>query len=414
MPEVNLPYEFAAPLRTSRLLLRTITAADVDDIHAYQSRADVCRYLEFEPRTREQVAERVAKYARAVALRGDGDFWRLAIERASHPGRVIGDVHFSIRSLANATGEIGWTLHPDFAGHGYMTEAAGAVLEIAFARLGLHRVRAELDPRNDTSIALCRRLGMREEAYFVEDLWLKGEWGDTGIYAILDREWAPARSGAGAREAQPAVEMRDVAPGLWLWRQPHPAWEEGADWEAEVASFAVESRGVAILLDPLAPAAGAREVWERLDRLAPSTVIVLKPDHVRDVDRFVRRYGAAAYGPQLFWRDDVPRSELAPVQPGDELPGGLTALYDGRNVMETPVHLPEQRVLVFADAMTAPRGVLRVWHTPWHEERTLPALRALLELDFEHVLVSHGEPVHDRAEFVAALEREPWSDWTGA
>ena len=44
----------------------------------------------------------------------------------------------------------------------------------------------------------------------------------------------------------------------------------------------------------------------------------------------------------------------------------------------------------------------------------LPALRALLELDFEHVLVSHGEPVHTRADFEAALERTPWSTFTGA
>ena len=59
-------------------------------------------------------------------------------------------------------------------------------------------------------------------------------------------------------------------------------------------------------------------------------------------------------------------------------------------------------------------GVLRVWATPWHEERVLPALRSLLALPFEHVLVSHGEPVHGRADFEAALEREPWSQWTGA
>ena len=64
--------------------------------------------------------------------------------------------------------------------------------------------------------------------------------------------------------------------------------------------------------------------------------------------------------------------------------------------------------------MTAPDGVLRVWATPWHEQRVLPALRELLELPFEHVIVSHGEPVHDRPAFEAALEREPWSDWGGA
>jgi RimJ/RimL family protein N-acetyltransferase len=190
MPDLRLPYEFPAPVRTERLVLRTMTGDDVDDIHAYQSRADVCRYLMFEPRTRDEVAEKVAKYSTALALKGDGDFWQLAVERASDPGRVIGDLYFTIKSTANATGEIGWTLHPDFAGEGYMTEAAGAILEVAFARIRLHRVCAELDARNHASIALCERLGMRQEAHFVEDLWFKGDWGDTAIYAILDREWS--------------------------------------------------------------------------------------------------------------------------------------------------------------------------------------------------------------------------------
>jgi hypothetical protein len=129
---------------------------------------------------------------------------------------------------------------------------------------------------------------------------------------------------------------------------------------------------------------------------------------VRDVDLFVSRYGARAFGPFLFWRDDVPETRLEGIQPGIELPGGLVALYDGRGRNETPIWLPEQRALVFADALTAPGGELRVWTTPWHEERALPALRALLELPFEHVIVSHGEPVHGRSAFEQALERTPW------
>jgi glyoxylase-like metal-dependent hydrolase (beta-lactamase superfamily II) len=115
-----------------------------------------------------------------------------------------------------------------------------------------------------------------------------------------------------------------------------------------------------------------------------------------------------AFGPWLFWRDDVPQTDLEPIEPGTELPGGLLALYDGRGRMETPLWLPEQRALVFADALTAPEGELRVWASPAHEERALPALRALLELPFEHVIVSHGLPVHDRAAYERALERPPW------
>jgi RimJ/RimL family protein N-acetyltransferase len=181
-----LPYTFPSPLVTQRLTLRVMTRDDVDDIHAYQSREDVCRYVLYDPRSYEDVIAKVAQYSTAKTLTGEGDYWQLAVE---HEGRVIGDVYFAIKSRANETGEIGWSLHPDFQGRGFMTEAASQVLDIAFKTIGLHRVMAELDPRNSGSIALCKRLGMREEAYFVEDMWFKGAWGDTGIYGILAREW---------------------------------------------------------------------------------------------------------------------------------------------------------------------------------------------------------------------------------
>jgi glyoxylase-like metal-dependent hydrolase (beta-lactamase superfamily II) len=204
-------------------------------------------------------------------------------------------------------------------------------------------------------------------------------------------------------------ELRDVALGLWLWRLEHPAWKPGLEWEPAVTSTCVESGGEVALLDPLAPPVDATEVWGRLDARPPTLVVVLKPDHVRDVDLFVRRYGARAFGPSLFWPDDVPETELEAIEPESELPGGLVALYDGRGRNETPLWLPEQRALVFADGLTAPGGELRVWATPWHEQRALPALRALLELPFERVIVSHGEPVHDRAAYERALDLPPWN-----
>jgi glyoxylase-like metal-dependent hydrolase (beta-lactamase superfamily II) len=206
---------------------------------------------------------------------------------------------------------------------------------------------------------------------------------------------------------EPATVV-DVASGLWVWRLPHPDWSDDADWEPMVASTCVESGGEVVLLDPLAPPDGD-PVWERFDTMPPTIVVILKPDHVRDVDRFVERYGARAYGPYLFWPHDIPATELEGVEPGDELPGGLVALYDGRGRNETPVWIPERRTLVFADALTERGGELRVWATPWHEERALPALRALLERPFEHVIVAHGEPVHDRAAYERALELPPWA-----
>ena len=203
------------------------------------------------------------------------------------------------------------------------------------------------------------------------------------------------------------AELRDVARGLWLWRLEHPDWRPDADWEPLVTSGCVETGGEVALLDPLAPPEDASDVWRRLDDRPPTLVVVLKPDHVRDVDVFVRRYGVPAYGPWLFWGGDAPETELEPLEPDMELPGGFVALYDARWRMETPLWLPEQRAIVFADALTAPDGVLRVWESRAHEKRVLPALREMLELPFGHVIVSHGEPVHSREEFERALEREP-------
>ena len=212
------------------------------------------------------------------------------------------------------------------------------------------------------------------------------------------------KNGAKAR-----VEMRDVAPGLWIWRLEHPHWRPGQGWEPVVACTCVESRGEILVLDALAPPQDAIEVWKRLDAQPPNAAVVLKPDHVRDVDVFVRRYGARGFGPRLFFRWDMPETELEFIEPGSELPGGLVALYDGRGRNETPLWLPEQRVIVFADALSAPGGELRVWKSPSYEKRALPVLRALLELPFEQVIVSHGEPVHSRAEYERALTRAPWT-----
>jgi hypothetical protein len=203
------------------------------------------------------------------------------------------------------------------------------------------------------------------------------------------------------------TEIRDIAPGLWVLRTAHPDWSSDADWGPLVTSTCAELGDEVALIDPLAPAEGST-AWERLDAKPPTYVVVLKPDHVRDVDFFVRRYSIRAFGPALFWRDDVPDTQLEAIEPGSQLPGGAVALHDGRGRSETPLWLAERRAIVFADALTERGGDLRVWGTPWHEERVLPALRAMLDLHFEHVIVSHGEPVHDRAAFERALELPPW------
>jgi hypothetical protein len=78
-------------------------------------------------------------------------------------------------------------------------EALRAALDWAFAR-GVNRAVASVDPRNTASVALLCSLGMRQEAHFRESYWLRGEWADDLVFALLAREWrAGADQAAGTR-----------------------------------------------------------------------------------------------------------------------------------------------------------------------------------------------------------------------
>jgi len=185
-------FQYSAPIVTPRLSLRVFTLDDIDDSLSYQSRDDVTRYMLYNALSRDEVETRIRTREGATGLNNDGDFLVLAVElpaTATDRARVIGDVDIQLKSAANAQASVGWAMHPDFQGKGYAAEAAGALLDLAFDTAGLHRVYAELDPRNAASAALCVRLGMRHEAHFVDELFFKGEWGDTDVYAVLDREW---------------------------------------------------------------------------------------------------------------------------------------------------------------------------------------------------------------------------------
>ncbi len=181
-----------APVRTERLLLRPLTPADIDAVHAYQGDPEVCRYLPFDARDRDTVAAKITEWSERRRVAAEGDYLQLGVERVED-GALLGDVYFALRSERHELAAVGWVFAPASRGRGYATEAGRALLGLAFDRMRLHRVMAELDPRNTASAAVCARLGMREEAHFVEDFRTRGEWADTSNWAILDREWAAPR-----------------------------------------------------------------------------------------------------------------------------------------------------------------------------------------------------------------------------
>lgn len=168
------------PIRTERLVLRLREPRDTDDLHAIYGREDVTTYLLHDALTREELEERWAHQA----VSDDEQAFGLVV---ALEGRVVGQVALIFHGPLQA--ELAWTIHPDVGGRGIATEAARALLGLAFGHFRLHRVTAELDARNDASRRLCERLGLRQEGHRLGDYWSKGEWTDTYEYALLAGEW---------------------------------------------------------------------------------------------------------------------------------------------------------------------------------------------------------------------------------
>lgn len=153
----------ALPLRTERLLLRTLRPEDLDAVRAYRNTPEQRRWTYNLEQTEAELMAWTAGGA-PVFLR-DRDAVQLGIELE---GRLVGDLMVRITSLASRQAELGWMVAVETQGKGVATEAATAALELAFA-LGAHRVTAQLDAENVASQRVAERIGMELEGRFVED-----------------------------------------------------------------------------------------------------------------------------------------------------------------------------------------------------------------------------------------------------
>jgi len=212
--------------------------------------------------------------------------------------------------------------------------------------------------------------------------------------------------------------VEQIAEGLWRWTARHPEWHPG-QWGSEVASFAVDAGDVMLLIDPLVEAA------DQLDAIVskPVAILITIPYHVRSSEEIRHRFRGEVE--TTIWGHRACRKRLSEdagfraFEPGDGLPAGASAYKIGKpRRYETPVHLPSHGALVFGDAVAEVDGELRVWSgervdasvSRFYRERFNPTLEPLLELDFQSVLVTHGQPVlaNGRKELERALAADPW------
>jgi [ribosomal protein S5]-alanine N-acetyltransferase len=173
-------------LEADRVRLRWLVPGDVDALFAVFSNTDVARYWSSPAMTSRAQAEALLAEIHACFARRELFQWGIA--RRSDD-IVIGTCTLADVSVTHRRAELGFALERGHWGAGLAREALDRLLEFAFEGLALHRLEADVDPRNTRSIAALERLGFRREGYLRERWHVHGEIADGLFYGLLAREW---------------------------------------------------------------------------------------------------------------------------------------------------------------------------------------------------------------------------------
>lgn len=169
-----------------RVRLRGPRADDADALFALYSDPAVMRYWSRPPMTARSEAEGL------IAEILDGFGQRTMLNWMVTPRddeAVIGTCTLFRFDPRHRRAEVGYSLRPQRWGRGLAREAVALALDWAFATLGLHRIEADIDPRNDGSRALLQRLGFVSEGVLRECCFVGEAVSDSEIFGLLADDW---------------------------------------------------------------------------------------------------------------------------------------------------------------------------------------------------------------------------------
>ena len=184
---INEAYFTTFPrLETERLILRAATLEDASALQRIRTNPEVMQYMDTFYHDTLQVSKDFISYNLEGYANKKVIYWMLE-EKAS--GNIIGDFSFWKIDSKHHRAEIGYTLDPSYWGKGYMKETMPRLFSFGFKDFNLHSLEANINPNNDKSRGILLKLGFQKEAYFRENYFYKGEYLDSEIYCLLEKDF---------------------------------------------------------------------------------------------------------------------------------------------------------------------------------------------------------------------------------
>ncbi|MET7649874.1 GNAT family protein [Streptomyces sp. NPDC005486] len=172
---------------SARLTLRELDIEDANAVFAIYGSPEATEHLSFEPRSREQVGQIVARSIAAAVQAPRTEYALAVIERRT--ATLIGFARLALDPHQQRGATMGFALRPEAWGVGYGVEMVRLLLSVGFDDLHLHRIWGARSPRNEASARTMAAVGMVGEGTIREHVLKAGRWRDSVVHAILDREW---------------------------------------------------------------------------------------------------------------------------------------------------------------------------------------------------------------------------------
>ena len=169
-------------LETGRLTLRALTPDDAPAIFAYASDPEVARHMVWEAHRSVEDTKAFLDLTMSRYESGDAPDWGMVYKG---DGRFVGTAGFVAWEREHARAEVGYVLHRRYWGMGLTAEALGAMFSFGFGHMDLNRIEARCVAENTASARVMEKAGMSYEGTMRGREFLKGEYRDMKLYAIL-------------------------------------------------------------------------------------------------------------------------------------------------------------------------------------------------------------------------------------
>lgn len=186
----NACFDIFPELKSERLFYRQLKVSDAPAVYSIRTNDNVMKHMDTERPSCISDSEQFIIENTETYNNKEGIFWGI-IEKSTQT--VVGDFVYWRLIPKHYRAEIGYTLHPDYWGKGYMKEAMTTLLNYGFNNMDVHSFEANINPKNDNSRRVLVKMGFEKEAYFKESYFYKGKFLDSEIYSLLKKNFKMSR-----------------------------------------------------------------------------------------------------------------------------------------------------------------------------------------------------------------------------